>query len=62
MKRAMPAAAKREKRRSRFSTREQRDLRCLRSRYQRDADVLSDVERARLRFIRWLHTIASAET
>lgn len=48
--------------RSRFSPREQRELRFLRALYQRDADVLSDTERARLRFIRWLHEMAGRES
>lgn len=39
-----------------FSRREMLALRRLRSTYQQDRDLLSDAERARLRFQRWLYT------
>ena len=38
-----------------FSQREMLALRRLRRTYQQDRDLLSDAERARLRFQRWLY-------
>jgi hypothetical protein len=40
---------------STFSPAEKRALRALRTRYQQDADLFSQRERAQLLFLRWLY-------